>query len=331
MHSFLTQISLAKKKYKYNPDSLNYEEVELTFIDKLKKISYYFVAAIVFSVILLALSYNQVKHYIEKDILKENQLVHSEIKKFNTDLNEIFIVLEDIQNRDDKIYRSIFNTDPYPEYKRKLGTGGNPMKYKKFEGLKHEDLIIEISKKIETIESKLVAQSRSFDEVISLTKNKEKMLRSIPSIQPISNKDLTRIASGFGYRMHPIYKILKMHAGIDFTAPTGTEIYSTGDGVVEKCGWMSGYGNCVVIDHGYDYKTRYAHSSKLNCKKGQKIKRGDVIAFVGSTGLSTGPHLHYEVLKNNKAINPANYFFKDLSPEEYDKVIEISSRPTQSM
>ena len=148
---------------------------------------------------------------------------------------------------------------------------------------------------------------------------------------PVSNTDLTRIASGYGYRMHPIYKIRKLHTGMDFTAPRGTEIYATGDGVIELAKWNSGYGKCVIIDHGFGYKTKYAHCKKLNCRKGQKIKKGEVIAFLGNTGQSTGPHLHYEVIKNNNKVNPVNYFFNDLSPEEYEKVIELSSRPIQSM
>ena len=197
--------------------------------------------------------------------------------------------------------------------------------------MEYGDLVIEISKKIELIEKKLASQSKSFDQVFDLTKEKQKMIKSIPSIQPVSNRDLTRIASGFGLRMHPIYKILKMHKGMDFTAPIGTEIYATGDGVVERVGWVGGYGKTIMINHGFGYKTRYAHCSKYKCRKGQKVKRGDLIGFVGNTGQSTGPHLHYEVFKNKKQINPVNFFFNDLSPEEYDKVIEISSRPTQSL
>ena len=181
------------------------------------------------------------------------------------------------------------------------------------------------------MKKKLASQSKSFDEVFDLTKEKQKMIKSIPSIQPVSNRDLTRIASGFGLRMHPIYKIIKMHKGMDFTAPIGTEIYATGDGIVEKVGWVGGYGRTIMINHGFGYKTRYAHCSKYNCRKGQKVKRGDLIGFVGNTGQSSGPHLHYEVFKNNRQINPVNFFFNDLSPEEYDKVIEISSRPNQSL
>ena len=317
--------------YKYNPDTLEYEEVKLTLWDRTKKLSYYLIASVVFSFLILSIAFYNIRNYIQKEAAKENQSLRQEISSFNKDLSLILEVLGDIQLRDDNIYRAIFETDPYPDYKRQLGTGGNSMKYKKYENMEYGDLVIEISKKIELIEKKLASQSKSFDEVFDLTKEKQKMIKSIPSIQPVSNRDLTRIASGFGLRMHPIYKIIKMHKGMDFTAPIGTEIYATGDGVVEKVGWAGGYGRTIMINHGYGYKTRYAHCSKYNCRKGQKVKRGDLIGFVGNTGQSSGPHLHYEVFKNNRQINPVNFFFNDLSPEEYDKVIEISSRPNQSL
>ena len=317
--------------YKYNPDTLEYEEVKLTLWDRTKKLSYYLIASVVFSFLILSIAFYNIRNYIQKEAAKENQSLRQEISSFNKDLSLILEVLGDIQLRDDNIYRAIFETDPYPDYKRQLGTGGNSMKYKKYENMEYGDLVIEISKKIELIEKKLASQSKSFDEVFDLTKQKQKMIKSIPSIQPVSNRDLTRIASGFGLRMHPIYKIIKMHKGMDFTAPIGTEIYATGDGIVEKVGWVGGYGRTIMINHGFGYKTRYAHCSKYNCRKGQKVKRGDLIGFVGNTGQSSGPHLHYEVFKNNRQINPVNFFFNDLSPEEYDKVIEISSRPNQSL
>ena len=317
--------------YKYNPETLDYEEINLSLWGRIKKLSYYLIAAVVFSISILSVSFYNISNYINKEAAKENQSLRQEISVFNKDLNLILDVLNDVQDRDDNIYRAIFEADPYPDYKRQLGTGGNPMKFKKYENIQYEDLVVEIAQKLELIEKKLSSQSKSFDQVFELTKEKQIMLKAIPSIQPISNRDLTRIASGYGLRMHPIYKILKMHKGMDFTAPVGTEIYSTGDGVVERVAWTGGYGKTIMINHGYGYKTRYAHCSKYNCKKGQKVKRGDLIGFVGNTGQSTAPHLHYEVFKNKKQINPVNFFFNDLSPEEYDKVIEISSRPTQSL
>ena len=317
--------------YKYNPNTLNYEKINLTLWDKFKRLSYYLIASVVVSVLILSFSFYNIKSFIQKEAAKENQSLRQEISVFNKDLNLILEVLNDIQNKDDNIYRAIFEADPYPDHKRKLATGGNPIKFKKYENIEYGELVVEIVQKLELIEKKLSSQSKSFDEVFEITKEKQKMLKAIPSIQPINNRDLTRIASGFGMRMHPIYKILKMHKGMDFTAPVGTEIYATGDGVIEKVGWTGGYGKTILINHGYGYKTRYAHCSKFKCKKGQKVKRGDHIGYVGNTGQSTGPHLHYEVFKNKRQINPVNFFFNDLSPEEYDKVIEISSRPTQSL
>jgi len=322
---------LKNTNYQYNPNTLEYEEVKLNFVGKIKKLSFYLIASIVFSLLILSVSFYNIRSYIHEEAAKESQSLRQEISVFNKDLNVILDVLANIEDRDDNIYRAIFETDPYPDYKRQLGTGGNAIKFNKYENMEYEEMVIELAQKIELIEKKLASQSKSFDEVFKLTKAKQKMLKSIPSIQPVSNRDLTRIASGFGLRMHPIYKILKMHQGMDFTAPIGTEIYATGDGVIKKVGWTGGYGKTIMVDHGYGYMTRYAHCSKFNCRKGQKVKRGDLIGFVGNTGQSTGPHLHYEVFKNRKQINPVNFFFNDLTPEEYDKVIEISSRPTQSL
>jgi len=322
---------LSKTKFKYNPESLSYEEVELGWKDYFRKISYFTISAIVFTTIVVALLYPYIKNQGIKEAQLDIDSTKEELIIFMSQLEEIEIVLGESQNRDDNIYRAIFEADPYPQHKRGLGTGGNPTKFDKYKNIAHSELVIEIAKKIESIEKKLVAQSRSYDEVVELIKTKGEMLHSIPSIQPINNADLTRLASGFGMRMHPIYKIMKLHAGLDFTAKSGTEIYAAGDGLVEKADWMSGYGQIVIIDHGFGYKTRYAHCSKYNVKPGQKVKRGDVIAFVGNTGASVGAHLHYEVRKNGVAINPVNFFFNDLSPEEYEKVIEISSKPTQSM
>ncbi|GIR59019.1 MAG: peptidase [Crocinitomicaceae bacterium] len=304
--------------YKYNPDTLEYEEVKLTLWDRTKKLSYYLIASVVFSFLILSIAFYNIRNFIQKEAAKENQSLRQEISSFNKDLSLILEVLGDIQLRDDNIYRAIFETDPYPDYKRQLGTGGNSMKYKKYENMEYGDLVIEISKKIELIEKKLASQSKSFDEVFDLTKEKQKMIKSIPSIQPVSNRDLTRIASGFGLRMHPIYKIIKMHKGMDFTAPIGTEIYATGDGIVEKVGWAGGYGRTIMINHGFGYKTRYAHCSKYNCRKGQKVKRGDLIGFVGNTGQSSG---HTFIMKYLKIIDKLirQFFFNDLSPKNMTK------------
>lgn len=331
---------MANTKYKYNPSTLSYEQVELKIKDKILKISYYAIVGIVVSFIVTLISFRAIQKSNDGELTRTNTQLEQDLHDVKMDIEFTNKVLQHLQDTDDNIYRSIYEAEPIPSYKRKFGTGGNQKKYDQYKGFSHSDLIIEIRKSLEEVQKKMVTQSESYDELKQLVKTKKEMLAAIPSIQPISNKDLTRLASGFGLRMHPIYKIKKMHTGIDFTADQGTEIYATGNGVIEKAGRMSGYGKVVVIDHGFGYKSLYAHCSKHMCKAGQKVNKGEVIALVGSTGVSTGPHVHYEVRKREKSsngkgtykpVNPVNYFFNDLSPDEYEKVIELSSRPTQSM
>jgi murein DD-endopeptidase MepM/ murein hydrolase activator NlpD len=198
------------------------------------------------------------------------------------------------------------------------------------EGFDNSALITETTKKMDKISKQIYIQSKSFDELFTMAKNKANMLVSIPAIQPISNTDLKKVASGFGWRIHPIYKTTKMHTGMDFSASVGTEIYATGNGVVVSSNEDRGYGNNVIINHGYGYQTLYGHMSKIIRKPGQKVNRGDLIGYVGNSGSSTGPHLHYEVIKYNKKINPINFFYNDLSPAEYERMLEISSQSNQS-
>ena len=299
--------------------------------DKLKKTAYYLISGSVIAMVIVAVSFNYIKSYGAKQTAIENENLRAVVKEQNEQLDFMSSVLDYIQETDDNIYRTIFETDPYPNYKRKLGTGGNPNKYKKYKGYEHSDLVLETQKKLDLLAKRLTAQSKSFDELKTLITRKKELIESVPSIQPISNKDLTRLASGFGIRMHPVHKIMKQHDGVDFTAPRGTDIYATGKGVVEKVDFMQGYGKTVIVNHGFGHKTLYAHCSGYNVKVGQKVKRGDVIAYVGNTGISTAPHLHYEVHKNGKAVNPINFFFNDLTAEEYEEVIKIASRPTQSL
>jgi murein DD-endopeptidase MepM/ murein hydrolase activator NlpD len=267
----------------------------------------------------------------EKKLKLEIQNLTSQYEVVDKNMKQVEIVLDEIQDRDDNIYRVIFEADPIPTSIRKQGFGG-VNRYEKLLGLSNSELMINTSKKIDQLTKQLYLQSKSFDEVIDLAKNKSNMLASIPAIQPVANKDLKRMASGYGYRIHPIYKTRKMHYGMDFSAKTGTEIYSTGDGVVSKVKKSKrGYGNYVKINHGFGYETLYAHMSKYIVKKGQKVKRGEVIGFVGNSGISTAPHLHYEVRKDNKKINPVNFYYNDLTPEEYKKMLEISLQSNQSL
>ena len=266
----------------------------------------------------------------EKRLIREKSDLISQYDILSKNVEEINIVLQDMQDRDDNIYRVIFEADPIPTSIRKAGFGG-VNRYKHLENMSNSELIIETSKQIDMISKQLYIQSKSFDEVIQLAKNKTEMLSSLPSIQPISNKNLKRMVSGWGYRTHPIYKTRKFHYGLDFAAPKGTPVYATGNGIIKTIKYSrGGYGKHIIIDHGYGYKTLYAHLSGYNVKKLDKVKRGEVIGFIGSTGRSIAPHLHYEVYLNDKKVNPALYFYKDLSTIEYDKMIELSSIENQS-
>ena len=232
-------------------------------------------------------------------------------------------VLSDIEERDDNLYRVILDADPLPEYVRQSGYSG-ANRYAELMDMTNAELVINTSRKIDLLEKKLYFQTKSFDDVVDLYARQKDRLDCIPAIQPVSNKDLKRTASGYGYRIDPIYHVRKHHDGMDFTCPTGTQIYVTGNGKVTYAKWKTGYGNCVEVDHGYGFMTRYAHMSKINVRQGQTVSRGEVIGLVGSTGKSTGPHLHYEVYVNGRHVNPVNYYFMDLDVESYEKMIQMS-------
>ncbi len=260
-----------------------------------------------------------------KGLKRQISLLKTSYETFNKDLNNVESLLEYLQERDDNIYRTIFEAEPVHKSVRNAGFGGSN-RYSNLE-MSDAEIVVQTAQRLDKIRKKIYVQSVSYDELIDLATNKEKMVAAVPAIQPIANKDLTRTASGWGYRIHPVYKIRKFHYGMDFTAPTGTEVYSTGDGTIELVeSSRRGYGNKIIINHGFGYKTLYAHLSGFNVKVGQSVKRGDIIGYVGNTGLSTAPHLHYEVLLNNKKVNPINYYFNDLSSGEYDRMIELSTK-----
>jgi murein DD-endopeptidase MepM/ murein hydrolase activator NlpD len=321
---------MAKTKYKYNPHTLTYEKIKLSTWEKIRKGLAYLTVFIFVAIGIVIISYNIFSSPKELMQAREIEYLKDNYKRLNKELAETEKVLKNIEDRDDNIYRIIFEAEPVASSIRNAGVGG-VNRYSDLEGYANEDMVINTSKRLDQIAKQLYVQSKSYDEVIELATNKEHMLASIPAIQPIPNKNLKRMASGFGYRIHPVYKTRKLHTGMDFTSPTGTEIYATGDGtVVSVKKSRRGYGMHVEIDHGYGYVTLYGHMSKFNVREGQKVKRGEVIGFVGNTGTSTAPHLHYEVIKDGKKINPINFYFNDLTPEEYDKMIEISSSANQS-
>lgn len=322
---------MAKTKYKYNPETLRFDRIQRTFGERFLRFLAYFVGSLV-----LAIMYGAIFTFLfdspkEKVLKRENAQMRLQYELLSKDLDKVEKVLAHLQETDDNLYRTIFEAEPIPTSLREGGIGG-VNRYEELEGYDNSRIVIETAVRLDRIKKKTYGQSKSFDELKDLASEKEEMLSRIPAIMPISNKDLTRTASGWGYRIHPIYKIRKFHYGMDFTASTGTEIYATGDGkVVRIRSSKRGFGNHVIIDHGYGYETLYAHMNRFNnLYVGKTIKRGDVIGYVGSTGLSTAPHLHYEVHHNGKKVDPANYYFNDLSPEEYERMIELSMRSGQS-
>lgn len=322
---------MSKVKYRYNSNTLNYDKIEIRFIDRLKKVLWFMATSLVSGVIVYGLVYTYMDSPKEKQLKQENAILESQYELLNKKLDDITLVLEDVQHRDDNIYRLIFEAEPIPSEIRQAGFGG-VNRYEELENYNNSELIVKAAKKIDKLAKQVYIQSKSFDEVFQMAKRKEDMLASIPAIQPVHNKDLTKMASGFGMRMHPILKYNRFHSGMDFTASVGTPIYATGKGVVQQADAAgSGYGLHVKLNHGYGYVTIYAHMSKTNVKPGQKVNRGDVIGYVGNSGLSSGPHCHYEVMKNDQHLNPVNFYFNDLTPEEYDKMLELSNSPTQSL
>ena len=239
-------------------------------------------------------------------------------------LDEALGVMQGIQQRDDNLYRVVLQADPVADAVRRAGYGGTN-RYEDLMDMANADLVVNTTQKLDMLNRQLYIQSQSFDEVVDLFKDHDRMLSCIPAIQPVSNKNLKQTASGYGMRIDPIYKTAKFHSGMDFSANIGTPIYATGDGVVKKVGWQSGYGKIIIINHGFGYETWYAHLNDYDVRVGQKVKRGEVIGEVGNTGKSTGPHLHYEVHLKGKVVNPVNYYFMDLSAEDYDKMIELAA------
>lgn len=321
---------MAKAKYKFNPETLSYDKVEQNLKARFSRFFILFSVSIVMSIIMVTVFLQFYESPKAKSLKRENKQLLTQYELMYKNLEDMEKVLADLQERDDNLYRVIFEADPIPNSIRKAGFGG-VNKYAQLENLDNSKLVLRTARKLDIISKQAYVQSKSYDEVVSLAMDKEKLLASLPAIMPVSNSDLKRTASGWGFRIHPIYKIRKFHYGMDFTAPIGTEVYATGDGVVKAVKTSrTGYGRWVIIDHGYGYETLYGHLNEFNVKRGQKIKRGSIIGYVGNAGTSTGPHLHYEVHKNGKAVNPQYYYFKDLSPNEYDRMISITNNAGQS-
>jgi murein DD-endopeptidase MepM/ murein hydrolase activator NlpD len=321
---------MPKTKYKFNHETLSFDRIRLGLKETFLRLFGYFFASLI-----LAGIYGFIFAFVfdspqEKALKREIEQLTLQYELMNREMENVEKVLGNLEETDDNLYRTIFEAEPVPSSYRQGGIGG-VNRYEELEGFSNSKLVIETAKRLDKIRKRIYVQGESFDGLIAMAREKEEMLGSIPAIQPVSNDDLKRTASGFGYRIHPIYKILKFHSGMDFTAPTGTDVYATGNGTVSMVkSARRELGNHIIIDHGFGYQTVYAHLNAFNVRVGQKVRRGDVIGFVGSTGLSTAPHLHYEVLVNGSHVDPAMYYFNDLTPEEYDRMLEISSKSGQT-
>jgi murein DD-endopeptidase MepM/ murein hydrolase activator NlpD len=314
-----------KAKFHFNPDTLSYEKIEPTIKNKLGKATLHIVSSIFVGFIFFLLFSFLIDSPKEKQLKQTNETLTFQYKLLNKRLDQMQTVMENMQQRDNNLYRVIFQADPIPEQARHYID--NTEKYEN--SMSTPEILNATVKRIDNLSKMIYTQSQSFDDLTQLAKNNEEKLKHIPAIQPVLNKDLTRLASGYGYRIDPIYRTRKMHQGMDFTAPIGTDVYATGDGTVIYSGWMQGYGNTIEIDHGFGYRTLYGHLNKVIARKGKKVKRGDIVGLVGNTGKSTGPHLHYEVIFKDKNVDPKNYYFLDLSPEEYDRMIQLARNAGQ--
>ncbi|KAF2519598.1 M23 family metallopeptidase [Flavobacterium salilacus subsp. salilacus] len=324
---------MSKVKYYYDSETLAYRKIKVKKGKKIGVVLLFLVASGLFGFLCFIVLLNTPFFETPKDKLQareiENLKIHYEA--LNRKMDQVDEVLASIAERDNNLYRTYFNTSPIPEEQRKAGFGG-VNRYKELEGYNNSDIIINTTKRLDVIAKELVIQSKSLGEIAKLAKDKEKLLTAIPAIQPVKNEDLRHVASGFGYRSDPFTKIRKFHAGMDFSAKTGTPIYATGDGVVRRAdNKASGYGNHIVIKHGFGYETLYAHLSKYKARVGQKVKRGDIIGYVGSTGRSEAPHLHYEVHKGGKAINPINFYYGTISAKEYVLISQLANQENQSL
>ena len=322
-----------KTKYYYDKNSLSYRKVEVNKSTQIRNILAFLISSMFFGIMVLLILLKSPLINTPTELTQAREISNFKLQfnLLNKKIDQLNMVLEDIEQRDNKIYRVLFETSPIPSDVRKAGFGGIN-RYENLKGFENSDLVVETTKKIEILTKQIVIQSKSLDEIERLASDKEKLLASIPSIQPIKNDDLTRMASGFGYRTDPFDKSRKMHGGMDFTAPRGTPIYAASDGkIIRADARSSGYGKHIRIDHGFGYVTLYAHLDKYNVKRNQKVKKGDIIGFVGSTGRSQAPHLHYEVRKDGKKYNPINFYYGDLSPDEFDALLKLANQENQSL
>ncbi|MCQ2303103.1 MAG: M23 family metallopeptidase [Bacteroidales bacterium] len=321
---------MAKQKYIFNPKTLAFEVFQISTARKVGRIVLVSLSVIGMAFLFAILLFALFKSPQEKIQARELEYMKLQYDILNDRMDLYEAELADLEQRDNNVYRVIFDAEPITSVKRRMGLA-NVNRYANLEGYRNSEKVIAASKKLDMIASQLYYQSISYDEVFEMARNKEEMLASIPAIMPMRVNDIKYISSFFGYRPDPIYNIAKFHSGIDFSTNLNAEIYATGDGVVDIDKTQWGYGNMVTIDHGYGYKSMYAHLNRFAVKKGQKVKRGQLIGYAGTTGKSTGIHLHYELRKDDVPIDPIHFFFNDLTPEQYEQILEQSTLPTKTM
>ena len=321
---------MKKIKYYYNTHSLRYEKLETPFRVKLLRVFAFIATAIVTSAIISYFAFQFIGSPGEKILRAQNERLRTRFENMSDEVNSLEQQMAELEKRDNTVYRSIFEAKPIPDSVRAKELE-KQKEIAKVEKMEDYEVVQSIQNTLKMLAGRINVQKRSYKELEGLMNNKEKILAATPAIQPVSNKDLSRIASGFGYRIDPVYKSIKMHAGLDFAAPQGTPIYATANGRVKTSGYSSGgYGNHVVIDHGYGYETLYGHMVRVKARAGQQVLRGEIIGYVGTTGKSTGPHCHYEVHKNGNKIDPVYFFYNDLSPQQFDELLKRAQASNQS-
>lgn len=321
---------MKKIKYFYNTHTLRYEKLVTPLRVKLLRVFAFLATAAVTAAIIVAIAFQYIDSPKEKLMRQQNEDLMDDYVVLSHEVQQMQQKMNELENRDNNVYRSIFESTPIPDSAR-LKQMEKTKEVQLVRNMSEDELIKSTTNQLNNLKLRVAYQEKSYNEINNMIKNKEKLLAAIPAIQPVSNKDLRRIASGFGYRIDPVYKVTKFHAGLDFTAPQGTPIYATADGVVKEASYNAGgYGNHVVINHGYGYETLYGHMYKIKARAGQSVKRGEVIGYVGSTGKSTGPHCHYEVHKSGQPVDPVYFFYNDLTPEQYDRILKLAAAGNQS-
>jgi murein DD-endopeptidase MepM/ murein hydrolase activator NlpD len=321
---------MKKIKYYYNTNTLRYEKLETPLRVTLLRILGFLSASVVTALILVSLAYRYFPSANEKRLMQTNEALKDNYFVMNEQVKKMQEQIAGLEKRDNEVYRAIFEANPIPDSARAKSLA-QQQEFQLVQGMDQENLAVSIANSLTSLGARIHAQTKSYDEINNFIKNKEQLLACTPAIQPVSNKDLKRIASGFGYRVDPVYKTTKFHAGLDFAAPQGTPIYATANGTVETAGNTgNGYGNHVVIHNGYGYATLFGHMFKIKVHPGDKVKRGEIIGWVGNTGKSTGPHCHYEVHRNGEPVDPVFYFYNDITPEQYDRLLKLASSSNQS-